>query len=85
LANYRNPDGFLRLGEQAMAGRYSLWLCDDPDGGGHARLVLLFRPRLDPGLLIAPGAGAVAVLQGLTRHGQPAASARQPPLRLTIL
>lgn len=23
-----------------MAGRYSLWLCDDPDGGGHARLLI---------------------------------------------
>jgi hypothetical protein len=27
-------------GEQALAGTYSLWLCDDPDAGGHAWLVL---------------------------------------------
>src|ERR1017187_1282995 len=27
-------------GERAMAGTYSLWLCDDPDAGGHAWLVL---------------------------------------------
>jgi len=27
-------------GERAMAGTYSLWLCEDPDAGGHAWLVL---------------------------------------------
>jgi hypothetical protein len=31
-----------------------------------ATVTLLFQPRLDPGHLIAPGAGTLAVLQGLT-------------------
>jgi hypothetical protein len=31
-----------------------------------ATVTLLFQPRLDPGHLIAPGAGILAVLQGLT-------------------
>jgi hypothetical protein len=31
-----------------------------------ATVTLLFQPRLDPGHLIVPGAGTLAVLQGLT-------------------
>ena len=42
-----------------------------------ATITLLFQPHLEPGHLIAPGAGTLAVLQGLTRPGQHAAAA--PP------
>ena len=38
-----------------------------------ATVTLLFQPRLDPGHLIAPGAGTLAALQGLT----PARAARR--------
>jgi hypothetical protein len=50
-----------------------------------ATVTLLLRPRLDPGHLIAPGAGTLAVLQGFTparatsRQRTSAAPARDDP------
>jgi hypothetical protein len=47
----------------------------------YATIALLLQPRLDPGHLIAPGAGTLAVLQGLTpaRARRPQRTPAVPP------
>jgi hypothetical protein len=47
-----------------------------------ATVTLLYQPHLDPGHLIAPGAGTLAVLQGITpaRATLPAALAKRAPV-----
>lgn len=52
-------------GEQATAGTYSLWLCDDPDAGGHAWLVLNIGLAATDSFWQSP-AGAALLRRGVT-------------------